>query len=99
MKDFIKTSDTAFAAYLMLKEYTHLGCVDNGEASESGHPRLDHYLTHSNEVVRDTIAEHASELRDEFMGQTDGYRQYYLMLHKAKKQLRRPLNIKEMGGN
>jgi hypothetical protein len=90
MNDIYKTSDTPFAAYLMLEGYTHLGCVDNGEVSKSGHPRIDHYLTHSEEDIRLKIHEHTNELRDMFQSEPKGFREYYIKLHLAKKKVRSP---------
>lgn len=90
MNDLYKTSDTPFAAFLMLNGYTHVGCVDNGEASKSGNARIDHYLTHADEAVRVRIHEHANDLRDQFQGEPKGFLEYSRMLHVAKKKVRNP---------
>lgn len=96
--EYVKTSDTAFAAYLMLNGYTLLDAVDNGEKSPSGYDRIDLYLTHSEEDIRTNISIHSNELRDEFQSTPKSFRDYYLCLHRAKKKVRNPRKMGDFNG-
>lgn len=44
-KDLYLTSDTSFAAYLMLRGYELLGSIDEGEVGPNGRPRMYFGLT------------------------------------------------------
>lgn len=68
-----KTSDLAFAAYLMLHDFTVIGCID----PENGEGRYDFYLTHSDPDVREAIHEQVIKLRDQFASTDFKYADYY----------------------
>lgn len=92
MKDYIKTSDYPYAAYLMLKGYTLLGCIDPQD--QTG--RYDFYLTHSDEEIRERIQDHANELRDEYQFSPQGFRDYYIHLRRLRRSTRSPITKEEM---
>lgn len=95
-KDYIKTSDTPYAAYLMLHDFTLLGCVDTGKVSpHSGMPSYEFFLSHSDEDKRNNIHEHANELRDRFQSETGGFREFYLHLKLLNKKARNPLTLND----
>lgn len=93
MKDFIKTSDTAFAAYLMLEGYTALGCVDDGTIDQRGNTRLNFYFTHADKDIRENIVDHSNELRDRYQYEPRSYREYFLHLRHLRKMTRSPLDL------
>lgn len=92
MKDFVKTSDFPYAAYLMLNGYTLLGCVDPG----NGDGRYDFYLTHADNDIRDKIIEHASELRDQYQYEPKGFREFYIHLRMLRRKTRSPIPLEEL---
>lgn len=94
-KDFVKTDDTAFAAFLMLHDYTALGAVDEGIIGPTGKPRYYIYLTHADEDVRSRILEHSSELRDKLNGIDFSYIQFFKHYRKLATLMHRPLNPEE----
>jgi hypothetical protein len=91
-KDYYKTSDSAFAAFLMLHDYTLLDAVDDGEVGDRGFPRINLYLTHNDEVTRNNIHEEANKLRDEFQMRDKSFRQYFIHLQLVRKKLRTPID-------
>lgn len=91
MKDFTKTSDYPFAAYLMLQGYTLLGCVDPGK--EDG--RYDFYLTHADPEIRVNIVDNANELRDKYQFEPKGFREYYIHLKTLRRGTRNPIKAAE----
>lgn len=86
-KDYTKTSDTPFAAYLMLQGYTVLGCVDPGNTDG----RYDFYFTHSSPEIRDNIDDKTTELRDRYQYESIGYREFYLNLKTLRRMTRNPI--------
>ena len=98
MKDYVKTSDTPFAAYLMLHDFTLLGCVDTGKTSpHSGMPCYEFFLSHSEEDKRENIQEYANELRDVFQSETGGYREFFLHMKLLNRKARSPMTLKDVG--
>lgn len=91
-KDYIKTDDTTFAAFLMLHDYTALGAVDSGELGMTGKPRYDIYLTHADQEVRDAIQEHASELRDRLNGDDYQFIRFFKHYKKLTSLMHNPIN-------
>lgn len=95
MKDFYKTSDTAFAGYLMVEGFTVLGCVDDNTLDERGNTRLNFYFTHSDEDIRQKIDEYCNELRDKYQYETKSFREYFLYLKHLRKLTRNPIDPKK----
>lgn len=97
MKDYVKTSDTPFAAYLMLHDFTLIACVDTGKVSpHSGLPSYEFFLTHHKPDKREIIQEYANELRDVFQSETDGYREFFLHLKLLNRKARNPVTQREV---
>lgn len=95
MKDYVKTSDFPYAAYLMTSAgYTLLGCID----PENGEGRFDFYLTHGDEEVRKNIIDHSTELRDKYQYQPKGFREFYLHLRTLRKATRNPISLSQFEG-
>ena len=97
-KEYVKTSDTPYAAYLMLNGYTLLDCIDTGKLSPfSGKPCFDFYLTHSDESIRTNIQEHANELRDFYQNESKGFREFFLHIKLLNRKARSPRKLEEYG--
>jgi hypothetical protein len=91
-KDYIKTDDTTFAAFLMLHDYTALGAVDSGSTGQTGKPRYDIYLTHADPEIRDIIQEHSSDLRDLLNGDDYGYIRFFKHYRKLTSMMHNPID-------
>lgn len=89
MDEHITTSDLAFAAYLMLHDFTVIGCVD----PENGGRRFDFYLTHSDPEIRKDIHLVVNKHRDAFASTDFSYADYYrhtrLLRRKAANPIRK----------
>lgn len=93
MRDYVKTSDYPYAAYLMLNGYTLLGCVD----PEDGEGRYDFYLTHADDDIRFNIIDHSNELRDKYQYEPKGFRDFYIHLRQLRRKTQNPIKKAELG--
>jgi hypothetical protein len=92
MEDYIKTSDTPYAAYLMLFDYTLIGCVDPED--ESG--KYEFYLTHSDPETRDRIHIHSSELRDKLYSEDIKFISFFKHYRMLIRKTHSPLRLSEL---
>lgn len=93
-KDYVTTSDQAFAAYLMINGYTAITCVD----PENGSPRFDYYLTHADHDIQDNLYEHMNMLRDKFASEDKKYLEYRNHLKKLKALAFNPVRKSQWNG-
>lgn len=76
-KDLYLTSDTSFAAYLMLRGYELLGTIDEGEIGPNGKPRLYFGLT---PVLDELLTFNLAKMEADIHGKYDEFENMWLVV-------------------
>jgi len=76
-KDLYLTSDSSFAAYLMLRGYELLGTVDEGELGPNGKPRMFFGLT---PTIEDLLNKNLASIEADIHGKYDEFENMWLVI-------------------
>ena len=95
-KDYIKTSDMSYGAYLMLQGYTAIACVDDGVKDQRGNPRFSFYFTHTQDDIRDRILEHANEMREAFETVDENFQLFHKRVKHLHKLSMNPVRLEDL---